>query len=96
MISDDSSSLSHTQMHAGIIQESIADCRVAAIKGFDANQSSLSCQFGTMAEIYNRGKGCIADAQCLVLVIALHLIHWVAGGWKQPQARGEDLHTGYM
>jgi len=45
VISDDSSSLSHTQMRTGIIQESIADCRVGAIKSFDANQSSLSCPF---------------------------------------------------
>lgn len=46
-----------------------------AIKGFDANQSSLSCQFGMMVEIYNKEKAFIADAQCLTDVIALYLIH---------------------
>lgn len=33
-----------------------------AIKGFDANQSSLSCQFGMMAEIYNKEKAFMVDA----------------------------------
>lgn len=50
-----------------------------AITSFDANQSSLSCQFEMMLETYNEKKASIADAQCLNDVIDFYLIHHVVG-----------------